>query len=140
MLRSHGEAVPAPPVVDQHQTLALAVLERQGQPAVDLDQLAGHAAGLLQPVPPVSQAVLAGDAQAGAGNAVGPAPLGRGGKIEEGEIGAGTGVSVGIEQMIGADVVLVDGLLDQPHAEQPGIERQIFARPGGNRGQMVNTR
>jgi hypothetical protein len=40
--------------------------------------------------------------------------------------------------MIGADVILVDGLLDQPHAEQAGIERQILARFCGNRGQMVD--
>ena len=37
---------PRAAVVDQHQALAFAVLERQGQPAVDLDHIAGHAAGL----------------------------------------------------------------------------------------------
>jgi hypothetical protein len=40
--------------------------------------------------------------------------------------------------MIGADVVLVDGLLDQPHAEQAGIKRQILSRFRRNRGQVVN--
>ncbi len=69
-----------------------------------------------------------------------PRCSGRGRKIEEGEIGAGIGLSVGVEQMIGADVVLVDGLLDQPHAEQAGIKGQIFARFCRNRGQMVNPR
>jgi hypothetical protein len=145
MLRRHGALLPrrgrpGAAVIDQHQPLPFAILERQRQPAVDLDDLAGVAAGLLQAIPPVAQRVLAGDAQRGAGNAVAAAPLGCGGKIEEGEIGAGAGLGVGVEQMIGADVVLVDGLLDQPHPQQPAVERQIVARLRGNRGQMVNSR
>ena len=96
------------------------------------------AAGLLQPIPPEAQRFFAGDAQAGAGNAVGPAPLGGGRKIEEGKIGAGIGLRIRVKQMVGADVVLVDGLLDQPHAEQAGIKCQILARFGGNRRQMMN--
>src|SRR6266568_2201978 len=97
-------------------------------------------AGLLQPVPPKPKTVLAGDAQSRARNAVAAAPLGRRRKVEEGEVGAGIGAPVGVEQMIGADVVLVNGLLDQPHAEQAGVKGEILARLGGNRGQMVNPR
>src|SRR6266576_1261314 len=82
----------------------------------------------------------AGAGQACARNAVAAAPLRRGRKVEEGEVGAGIGAPVGIEQMVGAHIVLVDGLLDQPHAEQAGIKGQILARLGGNRGQMVNAR
>jgi hypothetical protein len=40
--------------------------------------------------------------------------------------------------MIGADVVLIDGLLHQPHAEQAGIEGEIVARAGRDRGEMVD--
>ena len=122
------------------QPLAFAVFERQRQPAVDFGDLAGVAARLLQTVPPVAEAFFAGDAQSGARNAVAAAPLRCCRKIEECEVGAGIGVSVGVEQMIGADVVLIDGLLDQPHAEQAGIKRQILPRFRGNRGQMVNPR
>ena len=68
-----------------------------------------------------------------------PRRSGGGRKIEEGEIGAGIGFAVGVEQMIGADVVLVDGLLDQPHAEQAGVKGQILARLRRNRGQMMNS-
>ena len=46
----------------------------------------------------------------------------RGAAIKEGEIGAGRRFPVGIEEVIGADIVLVDGLLDQAHAERAGIE------------------
>src|SRR6476620_2562964 len=93
-------------VVDQHQPLALIVLERQRQPSVDFDDLAGDDARLFQAVAPISQALFTGNAQAGARNRVGPAALGSCGKIEEGEIGAGIGFAVGVEQMIGADIVL----------------------------------
>ena len=138
-LFSHGDADPAPP--SSTSTRRWPSPSSNGsvsRPSTSID-VAGHAAGLLQPVAPKAKAFLAGDAQAGARNAVGAAPLGRGRKIEEGEIGAGIGLAVGVEQMIGADVVLVDGLLDQPHAEQAGVKRQIFARFGGNRGQMMNS-
>ena len=138
-LRSHGEAAPLRPVVDQHQPLALAVLERQRQPAVDLDDIAGHGAGLFQAIPPVAQRLFARDAQAGARDRIGSAPLGGGREIEEGEIGAGIGFAVGVEQVIGADVVLVDGLLDQPHAEQAGVKGQIVPRLRRDRGQMMNS-
>ena len=45
---------------------------------------------------------------------------------------------VGIEQVIGADVVLVDGLLHQPHAERAGVEAHVARRIGGDRGQMMD--
>jgi hypothetical protein len=126
-------------VVDQDQPLALAVLERQRQPTVDLDDITGRGAGRLEAIPPIAQRLFAGDAQAGARDRIGAAPLGRRREIEEGEIGAGIGFAVGIEQMIGADVVLVDGLLDQPHAQQAGVKRQIVPRLRRDRGQMMNS-
>jgi len=95
--------------------LAFSVFERQRRP-VDLGHFADMKACLLQPVAPIVQAVLAGDAQAGARDAVGSAALGRDRKIDEGEIGAGTTFAVGVEQVVCADVILVDGLLHQPHA------------------------
>jgi hypothetical protein len=84
----------------------------------------------LQAVVPKLEAVVAGNAQAGARDAVGAAALGRRWKIEEGKVCAGIGFAVGIEQMVCTDVILVDGLLHQPHAQQAGIERKILARLG----------
>ena len=120
--------------------MTFAVFERQRQAAVDLGYLADVATRLPQAVAPEPEAALAGDAQPGARDAVGSAALGRRRKIEEGEICAGTAFAVGVEQMIGADVILVDGLLHQPHAQQAGVERQILARFGRNRREMVNSR
>ena len=126
-------------VVDQHQALAFAVLERQRQPAIDLDHLAGDAAGRLQAVAPPAEAFFTGDAKPGARNRVGSAPLGGGRKVEEGEIGAGVGFAVGVEQVVGGDIVLIDRLLDQPHAEQAGVKGQILPGLRRDRGQVVNS-
>jgi hypothetical protein len=40
--------------------------------------------------------------------------------------------------VIGRDVVLVDGLLDQPEAEDPRVEFDIALGIGRNRGEMVD--
>ena len=50
----------------------------------------------------------------------------------------GLASAVGVEQVIGADVVLVDGLLDQPQAERCGIELQVAGRVGGDGGEMMD--
>ena len=139
-----GSAVPwrrcaSAAIVDQHQALPLAVLERQRQPAVDLDDIAGRGAGLFEAIAPVAEGFFTGDAQAGARDRIGAALLPGGREIEEGEIGAGIGFAVGVEQVIGGDVVLVDGLLHQPHAQQAGVEGQIVPRLRRDRGQMMNS-
>ena len=59
-------------------------------------------------------------------------------KIEKGDVAAGRGHAVGIEQVIGGNVVLVDGLLDQAQAEQLGVEFHIAGRVGGHGGEMVD--
>ena len=79
-----------------------------------------------------------GDAKRGAGDRMRAAPLRRRRPVEEGDVGAGRREAVGVEQMIGADVVLVDGLLDQPHAEHALVEAAVAGRVGRNRGQMMD--
>jgi hypothetical protein len=133
MFARHGAALPGrggprSAVVTEHQTLVFPILERQRQSAVDLGDFADMAACPLQTGMPILEAVLAGDAQAGARDRVGAAAFGRRRKIEKGEIGAGIGFPVGVEQVICADVVLINGLLHQPHAQKAGVERQILAR------------
>src|SRR5262249_15755208 len=45
--------------------------------------------------------------------------------VKEGHLGAGVTTRVRIEEVIGRDVVLVDGLLDQPQAKRLCIEGNI---------------
>ena len=58
--------MPAAAIVDQHQPLALDILEGKRQPAVDLGDLACRNTGVRQPVAPERQRFFAGHAQAGA--------------------------------------------------------------------------
>ena len=46
---------------------------------------------------------------------------------------------VGVEQMIRAGIVLVDALLDQPHAEHAGIEVEVLLRRPGDRRDVMKT-
>ena len=49
----------------------------------------------------------------------------------------GSPFGVGVEQVIGAGIVLVDALLDEPHAQDAGVEVEILLRRAGNRGDVV---
>ena len=58
---------------------------------------------------------------------------------KEGEVGAWPALGVGIEEVVGAGIVLVDAFLDQLHAENPGVEIEILLRRSGNRRDVVQT-
>ena len=47
---------------------------------------------------------------------------------KEGQVRARVPLGVGVEEVIGAGVVLVDALLHQPHAEHAGVEVQVLLR------------
>ena len=46
---------------------------------------------------------------------------------------------VGIEEVIGPGVVLVDALLDEPHAEHAGVEVEVLLRGPGDGGDVVES-
>src|SRR3712207_9141126 len=71
---------------------------------------------------PYTTLFRSGHPQRGAHDGVGAAPLAPDRPVEEGEVGAGAARAVGVEQVVGRDVVLVDGLLDQPHPEHARVE------------------
>jgi len=79
-----------------------------------------------------------GNAQPGADNAVRAAFLARRRPVEEGEIGARPRLAVGIKQVIRGNIVLVAGLLDQPHAEHLRVELHVAGGVGGDGGQMMD--
>src|SRR6185503_17251701 len=58
--------------------------------------------------------------------------------IKEGDVGAWTALGVSVEEMICADVVLVDGALHETHAERLSIETMILANSRGNGREVVN--
>jgi hypothetical protein len=58
--------------------------------------------------------------------------------VEEGEIGAGRREPVGVEQVVGTDVVLVHGFLDEPHAEDARVEGMVARRVCRDGRQVVD--
>src|SRR2546422_3386729 len=48
-------------------------------------------------------------------------------------------VRVRIKQMVGAGIVLVDRLLDEPHAEDTRVEIEVFLRRSGNRRDVMKS-
>ena len=126
-------------VVDQRQTLAFRILESQRQPPVDLSNLGHLHGGFLQALLPILQCGRAGDAKAGAGDGVVAALFRQRRKIEKGDVAAGRRHPVGIKQVIGADIVLVHGLLDHAQAHELGVEFEVAGGVGRHGGEMVNS-
>ena len=56
---------------------------------------------------------------------------------KERQVGAGPTLRIRIEQVIGAGIVLVHALLDQAHAEDTGIEVEVFLRRSGDGGDVM---
>ena len=60
------------------------------------------------------------------------------GVLEEGQLGAGAAALVGVEQVVDAGVVLVDGLGHQPQAEHARVEVDVARRVAGDRRDVVD--
>ena len=138
-LRSQGCASPAPPSSIKAQALALGILEVERHPAVALDDLAVLHTLLVEAPCPPAQRLLAGNAQRRAGRCcacpAARAPTGQSKKVMS---RAGRGLAVGVEEVVGADVVLVHGLLDEAHAERPRVEGVVAPGVGRDGGQMMD--
>jgi hypothetical protein len=144
VLGRHGAALPwmgllaLPAVIDEAEALALEILEVEGEPAIALDDLGLRDAQVLEALLPPGERVSARDPHGSAGDAVGAALLAFDWPIEEGDVGAGRAASIGVEQVVSADVVLVDGLLHQPQPERLGVEGVIGRGVAGDGGEMMD--
>ena len=144
VLRWHGAAVPRvslarAAVIHEAEALAFGILEIEPEASVALvDALMGDALRVEALLPPCKR-LLAVHPQGRVDDAVGSPPLAPGREIEEGEVGAGRRDAVRIEEVIGAHIVLVDGLLDQPHAERLRVEGVVAGRIGRDGGEVVDT-
>src|SRR5690606_37781300 len=79
------------------------------------------------------------DAERGAHDRMGAALFGGGRPVEKGDVGTRRGFAVAIKEVIGGGIVLVDGALDQPQAEDFGIKTQVFTRIGGDGGEVMQS-
>ena len=83
--------------------------------------------------------VLAGDTMQDRGDHPGAGAAGRGARVlEEGDVGARRAVLVGVEQVVDARIVLVDGLLDQPEAQHPRVEVDVAGSVTGDQRDVVD--
>ena len=136
MLGGDGAAIPRrrrvarPAIVDERQALPLGVLEAQREAAVPLENPAVRHTMLIEALQPPFQAVLAVDAQARARDAARAAAFRLDRPIEERQVRPRRALRIGIEQVVGADVVLIDRALDKPHAENLGVEASVLANRG----------
>jgi hypothetical protein len=94
---------------------------------------------ILAAFQPPLQRGLTADAQPGVDDTVGASPLRDSRPIKKSQVCAGTSLSVGIEEMIGGDVVLVDGLFHQTHSENACIKRVIARGVCRDRCEMMDT-
>ena len=81
---------------------------------------------------------FAPDAKAGADDGMGAAPFTAHGPVQAGNGGSGPAQALGIEQVVGAGVVLVHGALDEAHAENLRVEGVVARRVGGDGGQVMD--
>ena len=69
----------------------------------------------------------------------GACATGRGARVlEEGQVGAAAAELVGVEQVVHARIVLVDRLLDHPHAEHACVEIHVPGRVARDRRDVVD--
>ncbi len=59
-------------------------------------------------------------------------------KFEEGDVGAGAAVLIGVEEVVDAGGVLIDRLLHHAQAERAGVEVDVALGVGCDRGDVVN--
>ena len=65
-------------------------------------------------------------------------PAARAGVLEEGDVGAGAALLVGVEEVVDGRIVLVDRLLDQPEAEHARVEVHVPGRVAGDQRDVVD--
>ena len=144
MLGRHGAPIPrggtgsTPAVVHQGEPLPLGILEIQHQAAVALGDLVGTDAERTEALGPPLERGSAAHAQVRARQAVRAAPLARHLPVEECQVRPRRPDGVGVEQVVRADVVLIDAALHQAHAQRLGVEAVVPADVGGNRREVMN--
>ena len=122
---------------------------------IDDDELVRHALGVgeaeavagalrgdalaPEPLGPEVERLGRGDAREDAVHHAGPGPpRDRARVLEEREVGAGAAQLVGVEQVVDARIVLVDRLLDEPHAKDASVEIDVPGRIARDRRDVVD--
>ena len=103
------------------------------------DALVTHPLIVETGLPPVESRAV-GNAQTDSSNGARSGTVGRRGwPVEEGHFGTGVALAIGVKEMIGRNIVLIDGLFDQPHAEYLRIEGDVAGCVCGDSGDVVQS-
>jgi hypothetical protein len=127
-------------IVDEGEALSFRVFEQEGQAAIPLDNVTVLHALLVETRRPPRQCFAPVYTQAATDDAARSPALARDRPVKECEVRAWAPFPIRVEEVIGADVILVYRPLHQSHAERLGIEAMVLPDCGGNRRQMVNAR
>ena len=130
--------VALPLVVDERETLALGILELEDEPTVALCDLADGDALLGQVVTPPVEGVAPVHSQVRPRDAASAALLAGHVPIEERQVVPRAADGVGVEEVIGADVVLIHAALDEAHPHHLGVEAVVRADVSGDGGEVMN--
>ena len=136
--RPRRRRIARPVVVHEGEALSLGVLEVERQPPVALrDRAVRHPLLGEAPLPP-GERVGAGDAEVRPRDAARAAPFAGHLPVEEGHVGAGRPHGVGVEEVVRADVVLIDAPLHEPHPEDARVEAVVVADRRRDGGEMMD--
>jgi hypothetical protein len=109
-----------------------------GEPQLAVHPLGRHAL-VAQALRPEVQRRLGAHPRDDGVDHAGARPAGdRAGVLEERQLRAGPALLVGVEQVVDARIVLVDGLGDHPQAHDPRVEVEVALRIAGDRRDVVD--
>ena len=126
-------------VIDENEALTLWIFEMQGPPAVTLDDSMVTYLAFVQSFQPPLQRGLAANAQPGANDAVSSPFLASSGPVKESKVCSGTALPVGVEEMIGGNVVLIDCLFHEAHPENVCVKSVIAPGVCRDRCEMMDS-
>jgi hypothetical protein len=128
-----------PTIINETKTLALGIFKIKHQPPVSFSNGAMTHILTSKVAPPPFEGVFSRYSQPRADNAVGASLLRCRWPNEEGQVSAWTPLPIRVKKMVGSDIVLIDGLLDQTHPENIRVEMVVTARVRRNCCEMVDT-
>jgi hypothetical protein len=126
-------------IIDKAETLALKILEIERRTTVPNDNTARFNASITEMLGPPLQLIGTADTKARLGNGMGAARFWPNRPIEKSNVGTGRGLPIGVEQVIGTHIVLIDGLLHKPQTERTGIEAVIVDGARRHGREVVNS-
>ena len=118
-------ACTAPLVIQQREALAFRILKIDCRAVVAQDNARMGNLVLLKPIDPPAKRIDTRDTQGSANNRPGSSTGLCNRPFKECDITARCRLAVGVKEMVGGGIILIDGFLDKPHAQNLGVKAKI---------------